>query len=167
MPKSINQVTIMGNLTKDPVLKYTPSGVAVISFSMATNRQWVDKATGEKKEDVQYHNVVFWQKSAEVISQYVLKGNALLIQGRLQTRSWDDKQTGTKKYITEIVGDAFWLLTQKGGKVENSVDNPNGTDSSGKPIEDIVIPDDFGTEAEKPTPTQAPSADDVNGEMPF
>ena len=141
MTKSINQVTIMGNLTKDPVLKYTPSGVAVISFSMATNRSWVDKATGEKKEDVQYHNVVFWQKSAEVISQYVFKGNSLLIQGRLQTRSWDDQQSGTKRYTTEIVGEAFWLLNQKGGKVENPVEN---TDSAGNPIEDIVIPENFG-----------------------
>ena len=141
MPKSINQVTIMGNLTKDPVLKYTPNGVAVISFSMATNRTWIDKATGEKKEDVQYHNVVFWQKSAEVISQYVFKGNSLLIQGRLQTRSWDDQQTGTKRYTTEIVGEAFWLLNQKGGKVENPVEN---TDSAGNQIEDIVIPENFG-----------------------
>ena len=157
MPRSINQVTIMGNLTKDPVLKYTPNGVAVISFSMATNRTWLDKATGEKKEDVQYHNVVFWQKSAEVISQYVFKGNALLIQGRLQTRSWDDKQTGTKRYTTEIVGDAFWLLNQKGGKVENPVGN---TDTAGNPVEDIVIPEDFGKETDTAT-------NDVNGPMPF
>jgi single-strand DNA-binding protein len=161
MPKSINQVTIMGNLTKDPVLKYTPSGVAVISFSMATNRSWIDKASGEKKEDVQFHNVVFWQKSAEVISQYVFKGNALLIQGRLQTRSWDDKQTGVKKYITEIVGDAFWLLNQKGGKVENTVDN------SESPVEDIIIPDEFETEIEKMTPKETPTVEDINGEMPF
>ena len=161
MPRSINQVTIMGNLTKDPVLKYTPSGVAVISFSMATNRSWLDKATGEKKEDVQYHNVVFWQKSAEVISQYVFKGNALLIQGRLQTRSWDDKQTGTKRYTTEIVGDAFWLLNQKGGKVENPVGN---TDSAGNPVEDIIIPDDFGEEAK---PAVADSTEPLQDDMPF
>jgi single-strand DNA-binding protein len=154
MTKSINQVTIMGNLTKDPVLKYTPSGVAVISFSMATNRSWLDKTTGEKKEDVQYHNIVFWQKSAEVISQYVFKGNSLLIQGRLQTRSWDDQQSGTKRYTTEIVGEAFWLLNQKGGKVENQVEN---ADLAGHPIEDIVIPDDFGKEGEVAT----------NPEMPF
>jgi single-strand DNA-binding protein len=154
----------MGNLTKDPVLKYTPNGVAVISFSMATNRTWIDKATGEKKEDVQYHNVVFWQKSAEVISQYVFKGNALLIQGRLQTRSWDDKQTGTKRYTTEIVGEAFWLLTQKGGKVENPVEN---TDSAGNVVEDIVIPDDFGSETEKSIDSQVNTPDDINGEMPF
>ena len=158
MPKSINQVTIMGNLTKDPVLKYTPSGVAVISFSMATNKSWIDKTTNEKKESVQYHNIVFWRKSAEVISQYVMKGHALLIQGELQTRSWDDKQTGTKKYITEIVGDAFWLLNQKGGKVENPVEN---TDSAGNPVEDIVIPDDFGenkpvTNSAEPTPEDLP-----------
>jgi single-strand DNA-binding protein len=154
----------MGNLTKDPVLKYTPSGTAVISFSMATNRSWIDKTSGEKKEDVQYHNVVFWQKSAEVISQYVFKGNALLIQGRLQTRSWDDKQTGAKKYITEIVGEAFWLLTQKGGKVENPVDNSNGTDSSGQPIEDIVIPDDFGA---TPGSEVTPSVNSAREVMPF
>ena len=164
MPKSINQVTIMGNLTKDPVLKYTPSGVAVISFSMATNKSWIDKTTNEKKESVQYHNIVFWRKSAEVISQYVMKGHALLIQGELQTRSWDDKQTGTKKYITEIVGDAFWLLNQKGGKVENPVENSG---YAGNVVEDIVIPDDFGSEAEKPSASQVNTPDDINGEMPF
>lgn len=161
MPKSINQVTILGNLTKDPVLKYTPNGNAVISFSMATNRQWLDKATGEKKEDVQFHNVVFWGKSAEIISQYVMKGYALLIQGRLQTRSWDDKNAGVKRYTTEIVGDNFWLLNQRGGKVENSVGN---TDSAGNPVEDIIIPDE----------EIQPSADQVNtppeplpDDMPF
>lgn len=165
MPKSINQVTILGNLTKDPVLKYTPSGSAVINFSMATNRTWIDKASGEKKEDVQFHNIVFWGKSAEVISQYVMKGHALLIQGRLQTRSWDDKNTGTKRYTTEIIGDNFWLLTQRGGKVENVVEN---TDSAGNVIEDIVIPDDF-PEGGKPVAAVSESTDTGTSseEMPF
>ena len=128
----------MGNLTKDPILRYTPGGTAVASFSMATNRTWIDKNTNTKKDDVQYHNIVVWGKSAEVISQYVYKGHSLIVQGRLQTRVWDDQKSGVKKYVTEIIAEDFYLLTQKGGgKVENHVDNE-------EPVEDIVIPDDFG-----------------------
>jgi single-strand DNA-binding protein len=110
--KSINQVTLLGNLTKDIELRYTPNGSAVINFSMATNRSYKDKQTDEWKEVPEFHNVVFWGKPAEIIDQYCSKGDKILVQGRLQTRNWEDK-SGVKKYMTEIVGEDFILLSTK------------------------------------------------------
>ena len=120
--KSINQVTLLGNLTRNPVLRYTPNGTAVINFSIATNRSYKDKETDEWKDLVDYHNIVFWSKSAEIISQYCLKGSKILVQGRLQTRSWEGKD-GVKRYTTEIVGQDFILLTPKSGS-EVKVNQP-------------------------------------------
>ncbi len=108
---SVNQTTLLGNLTRDPELRYTPSGNPVISFSIATNRYWKNDA-GEKQEAVDYHNIVFWGKAAEIIAQFVSKGNKIYVQGRLQTRSWEGKD-GVKKYSTEVVGKEFILLTPK------------------------------------------------------
>ncbi len=105
--KCLNQCTLLGNLTRDPELRYTPDGKAVISFSVATNRQWTLES-GEKKESTDYHDIVFWGKSAEIIGQFVKKGTKILIQGRLQTRSWEKE--GQKRYKTEIVGDDFVLF---------------------------------------------------------
>ena len=110
--KSINQATLLGNLTRDPELKYTPGGSAVINFSIATNSSYKDKQTDEWKDVAEYHNVVFWGKPAEIISQYCAKGDKLLVQGRMQTRSWEG-QDGVKKYTTEIIGKDFILLTAK------------------------------------------------------
>jgi single-strand DNA-binding protein len=120
MGKSINQVTILGNLTKDTDLRYTPNGNAVISFSIATNRQWINKETNEKQEAVDYHDIVFWGKAAEIISQFVRKGSKILVQGRLQTRSWEGKDE-VKRYKTEIVGNDFILLDNKGKETPEKI----------------------------------------------
>src|SRR3990172_7798627 len=101
MVKDFNQAIILGNLTRDPELRYTPNGQAVTSFAVATNRSWTD-ASGEKKEDVEYHDVVVWGKLAEIVSQYLKKGRKVMIVGRLQTRNWE-AQDGTKRSKTEIV----------------------------------------------------------------
>ncbi len=100
----INKVVLLGNLTKDPELKALPSGIKVTSFSLATNRSWKDQA-GKKQEAVEYHNVVSFGKPAELIAQYMKKGNSLYVEGRLQTRSWDSEQG--KKYRTEILVENF------------------------------------------------------------
>lgn len=105
--KCLNQVTLLGNLTRDPELRYTSDGKAVIGFSIATNRQWTMES-GEKKEATDYHDIVFWGKAAEIINQFVHKGTKILVQGRLQTRSWEKE--GQKRYKTEIVGDDFVLF---------------------------------------------------------
>ena len=98
----INKAMIYGNLTKDPELKTLPSGISVASFSIATNRTWKDKS-GAKQESVDYHNVVAFGKTAELIKQYMHKGSGLFVEGRIQTRSWEDKNSGGKRYTTEIV----------------------------------------------------------------
>ena len=101
----LNKAIVYGNLTRDPELKSLPSGQAVCSFSLATNRTWKDKA-GVKQESVDYHNIVLFAKLAELAAQYLKKGSSVLIEGRMQTRSWDDKD-GKKNYRTEIVGDSM------------------------------------------------------------
>jgi single-strand DNA-binding protein len=101
----INKVTILGNLTRDPEMKSLPTGLKVVTFSLATNRSWKDQQ-GMKKDSVEYHNVVAFGKPAEIINQYSRKGSSLYVEGRLQTRSWDDA-SGVKKYRTEIVLENF------------------------------------------------------------
>jgi single-strand DNA-binding protein len=113
----INKAMIYGNLTRDPELKALPSGMAVASFAVATNRTWKDK-NGAKQDSVEYHNIVAFGKQAELIHQYVRKGQPIFLEGRIQTRSWDDKD-GTKKYRTEIVIDSF-QFGPKGGSGEYS-----------------------------------------------
>ena len=114
--KCLNQDTLLGNLTIDPELRSTPDGKSVISLSMATNRQWTNRE-GEKKEFTEYHDIVFWGKPAEIISQYVFKGTKILVQGRLQTRSWE--KDGVKRRKTEIVGQDFVLFEKMNKPVED------------------------------------------------
>lgn len=112
MARSLNKVQLIGNLTRDPELRYTPSGAAVCSFGLATNRSWTQD-NGEKKEETEFHNIVAWNKLAELCSQFLLKGRKIYVEGRLATRSWDG-QDGQKKQRTEIVIDDMLLLDNKG-----------------------------------------------------
>ena len=98
----LNKCQIIGNLCRDPELKSLPNGSSVCSFSIATNRVWKDK-NGEKQESVEFHSLVAFGKTAELIAQYMSKGSQLYVEGRLQTQSWEDKKSGEKKYRTEIV----------------------------------------------------------------
>lgn len=100
----LNKVMLYGNLTRDPELKALPSGQQVASFSLATNRSYKDK-DGQQKEQVEYHNIVAFGRTAEVIGQYMKKGKPMMVDGRLQTRTWD--KDGVKQYRTEIVVDSF------------------------------------------------------------
>lgn len=102
----INKVFIYGNLTRDPELKATPTGMQVATFSVATNRVYKDK-NGAKQEEVQFHNCVVWAQQAETLCRYMKKGSTIFVEGRLQTRSWDDKNGGGKRYATEIVVENF------------------------------------------------------------
>ena len=112
----INKVILYGNLTRDPELKSLPSGSQVSEFGMATNRVWKDK-NGAKQEAVDYHNIVFFGRQAEIVGQYVKKGSSILVEGRMQTRSWDDQATSTKKYRTEVIGERMQLGPRKDGAV--------------------------------------------------
>ena len=116
MSRSVNVAIIIGNLTRDPEMRYTPGGHAVTSFTVATNRSWVSE--GQTKEDVEFHNIVAWNKLAELCSQLLSKGRKVFIQGRLQTRNWDDAN-GVKKYRTEIIADDMVILDSRKDKDGN------------------------------------------------
>ena len=107
--KSVNKVILLGNLGKDPEVKYTPSGTPVAKLTVATNERYKDK-DGQWQDRTEWHSLVAWQRTAEIASEYLKKGRQVYIEGRLQTRSWDDKNTGEKKYRTEIVVSDMVLL---------------------------------------------------------
>lgn len=112
MAKSLNRVQLIGNLTRDPELRYTPSGRGVCTFSIATNRSWTTDA-GEKREEVDFHRIVAWGKLAELCSQFLLKGRKVYVEGRLSTRNWT-AQDGQQKTTTEVIIDDMILLDSKG-----------------------------------------------------
>lgn len=109
--RSLNKVLIIGNLTRDPEMRYTASGTPLTTFGVATNREYSAAGTNEVREDVEFHNVVAWAGLAEVCAQLLHKGDKVYIEGRLNTRTWDDEQTGKKMYRTEIVADEMILLS--------------------------------------------------------
>ena len=111
MARSLNKALLIGNLTRDPELRYTPQGSAVVNFSIATNRQWKD-SQGQQKDDVTFHRVVAWGKLAEICAQYLKKGTKTYIEGRIENRTWEDKQ-GQKQNTTEIVVNEMIILSSK------------------------------------------------------
>lgn len=141
--RSLNKVILIGNLTRDPELRYTPQGSAVATFGLATNRSWTTD-TGEKKDEAEFHNIVVWNKLAEICSQYLTKGKQAYIEGRLATREWEG-QDGQKRRSTEVIASEVIFLGSAGG-------------GSGR--SDLDIPADFGLGADS-LPT-----DDVNQETP-
>jgi single-strand DNA-binding protein len=109
---SVNKVTILGNLGRDPEVKYSASGSAVCNLAIATTRNWKNKESGEKQEETEWHRVVLFERLAEVAGQYLKKGQPVYIEGRLRTRKWTDKD-GVEKYTTEIYGEQMQLLGSK------------------------------------------------------
>jgi single-strand DNA-binding protein len=124
MAKSLNKVMLIGNLGKDPEVKYTPGGMAVAKFSLATSSRSKDKTSGEWVDHTEWHNIVVFDKLAGIAGEYLKKGGKVYIEGRLQTRSWEDQATKQKKYMTEIVANDLVLL---GGR-----DGGSGGDSSSR-----------------------------------
>lgn len=116
MARSLNRAQIIGNLTRDPELRYTPNGTAVCSFSVATNRNWTTDS-GEKREEVEFHRVVAWNKLAEICSQFLVKGRKVFLEGRLSTRSWN-AQDGTARSTTEIIITDMILLDSRRNEEE-------------------------------------------------
>jgi single-strand DNA-binding protein len=129
----LNKVFLYGNLTRDPELKALPSGSQVANFGIATNRSYKDKA-GARQEATEFHNIVAFGRTAEVIAQYMKKGRPIMVEGRIQTRSWDDKESGKKNYRTEIIVENFQFGAD-GGK-------GSGTSASTGPDEQPMPKDD-------------------------
>lgn len=118
MPASFNKVLLMGNLTRDPELRYIPSGQAVTSFSIAVNRAYTGQ-TGEKKEEVSFIRVVVWARLAEICNEYLKKGSPVFVEGRLQSRTWD-AQDGTKRSTLEVVAQSVQFLSKGSGGARGS-----------------------------------------------
>ncbi|HEY7099404.1 MAG TPA: single-stranded DNA-binding protein [Terriglobales bacterium] len=150
--KSVNKVILLGNLGKDPEVKYTPGGTPVAKITLATNERYKDKE-GNWQDRTEWHNVVLWQRLAEIAGEYLKKGGKVYIEGRLQTRSWDDKNTGQKKYATEVVASDLVLLGGRGeagsggegysrGASGNNFDQrtPEPEHATSSPISDEDIP---------------------------
>lgn len=122
MAKSVNKVILVGNLTKDPELRYTPSGAAVVTMNLATNYSY--KSGDERKEEVEYHRMVAWSKLAEICSQYLTKGSKIYVEGRLKTRKWTD-QNNIERYTTEvIISDMVMLSSKNAGGTTQAVEAP-------------------------------------------
>jgi single-strand DNA-binding protein len=127
----VNKVILIGNLGRDPELRYTQSGQAVANFSLATSENWNDKTSGERIERTEWHRIVAWGKTAELCSQYLSKGRTVYVEGRLQTREYEDKE-GIKRRTTEIVASNVTFLGSRGGEGGGAPGSGGGpADSSG------------------------------------
>lgn len=141
---SVNKAILIGNLGRDPELKYTPSGKAVTTFSLATTERWTGQ-DGQKTESTTWHNIVAWGRQAEVIKEYMSKGRQLYIEGRIQNRSYEDKD-GNKKYISEVVVQNFQFIGGRG-----DADSPRSSSSDASP----------------PPPPAADSGSSDDDDLPF
>lgn len=164
--RSLNRVTLIGNLTRDPELKYTPQGSAVCTFGLATNREWTD-SSGQKQEGAEFHRIVAWGKLGEICSQLLQKGSKAFVEGRLQTRQWKT-QDGSDKQVTEIVIEEMMALSpaKNGGSgnygsgFDASAYSPSPTSvssSTSSPAEEVFSADD----------SKSVVANDSTDEIPF
>ena len=155
--KSVNKVTLLGNLGKDPEVKYTPQGTAVAKLALATNERYKDKE-GQWQDRTEWHNVVLWQRLAEIAGEYLKKGSKVYIEGKLQTRSWEDKQTNQKRYMTEVVANDLVLL---GGRGEGSGDSGGYSRGAG------AGNNNFDQRTPEPEPAIAASSPISDEDIPF
>lgn len=154
MSASVNKAILIGNLGKDPEIRYLPSGKAVANFSIATSESWKDKTTGEKQEKTEWHNIVIFDKLAEICGQYLKKGSSVFIEGKLTTEKWQDKKTGEDKYTTKIIANEMRMLGSKDG----------GGQSQGRPSPAPAAP--AGATATDQA-AQAAGFDDLKDDIPF
>ena len=116
---AFNSVQLMGNLTRDPEVRYTPKGTALAEIGIAINRKWKDQDSGEMKEDVTFVDVTFWGRRGEVIAEHMSKGSPIFITGRLHLDQWEDKATGKNRYALKVVGESFEFLQGKTGGTQH------------------------------------------------
>jgi len=166
---SLNKVMIMGNLTRDPEVRYTPKGQAVVDIGLAVNRRY--KVENETREEVTFIDVTFWGRSAEIISQYMKKGRPLYVEGRLQLDSWEDKATGQKKSRLKVIGDEFQFLGGRDGAPSGSGgpdddDAPSPPRSSRPPQQNSQRSSGNSAPASRP-PQDYPAGLDDEDEIPF
>ena len=151
---SVNKVILIGNLGKDPEVRYTPSGSAICNVRIATSRQWKDKTSGEKQEETEWHRVVFYDRLAEIAGEYLKKGRSVYVEGRLKTRKWTDKD-GADKYTTEVIAAEMQML---GGR------DAGGDDASQRPAQ---APAARTPQAQKPSGKSGSGFEDMDDDVPF
>lgn len=139
---SVNKVFILGNLGRDPVVRFTPSGQAVANFNLATTEKWSDKS-GKKQENTQWHNVVVWGSLAELCGKYLAKGRQAFVEGRLETRTWQAKD-GSTKYMTEVIASSIQFI---GGAPAQAKEQPYHDDGPTKASPDYVHPEFLNAQA--------------------
>jgi single-strand DNA-binding protein len=170
---SVNKVIIVGNLGRDPEVRFMPSGDAVATLAVATTDSWTDRNTGQRQESTEWHRVVFFGKTAEVCQQYLKKGSAVYVEGSLRTRKWTD-QSGQEKYSTEIRGDRMQML---GGRNSNTGGGYEGGDDDGYNQTSAPAPQRSREPAAAPSappaaprrqePKPAAKFDDMDDDIPF
>lgn len=163
--RGVNKVILIGNIGKDPEVKYFPNGDAFCNLTLATSETWNDKSSGEKKEKTEWHNVVFTRKLAEIVGQYVKKGSKLYVEGSLRTRKWQDKE-GQDRYTTEILVNDMQMLDGKGG---GGGGGGMGDDDgySQMPPARSSGPASRPPQRSAPQPQAAPAADFEDDDIPF
>ena len=159
---SVNKVILIGNLGRDPEVRYAPSGSAIANVTIATSRNWKDKTTGERQEETEWHRVVFYDKLAEIAGEYLKKGKSVYVEGRLKTRKWTDKD-GVEKYTTEVIADQMQLL---GGR-EGGAGGGGGMDDGGGAAAPRQAPAARPAPAGKPAAKPAGGFDDMDDDIPF
>lgn len=151
---SFNRVILVGNLTRDPQVKYTPSGMAVTEIGLAVGRVWNDRQSGQKREETTFVDVTLWGRQAEIAGEYLSKGRPVLIEGRLQLDTWEDKQTQQKRSKLRVVGETMQLLGGRG-------DTAGRATGSGAPAFDSGPPLGSGDASFEPEMMGGPPADEV------
>jgi single-strand DNA-binding protein len=161
---SVNKVILIGNLGRDPETRYATSGAAICNITLATSRQWKDKTSGEKREETEWHRVVFYDRLAEIAGEYLKKGRPVYVEGRLKTRKWQDKE-GQDRYTTEIIAEEMQLLGSRegGGGGGGDADFGGGSAGGGAPPRSGGAGKGAG-----PGPAKKPATpDDFDDDIPF
>ena len=157
---SVNKVILIGNLGRDPEVRYTPNGNAICNVTIATSRNWKDKTSGDKMEETEWHRVVFYDRLAEIAGEYLKKGRSVYVEGRLKTRKWQDKD-GVEKYTTEIIAAEMQMLGSREGM--GGADEAGGGRSE---REERSAPASRPAAA-KPAPKSATGFEDMDDDIPF
>ncbi len=163
---SINKVILIGNLGRDPEVRYTPSGAAVCNVTVATSRNWKDKTSGEKVEETEWHRVVFYDRLAEIAGEYLKKGRSVYVEGRLKTRKWTDKD-GVEKYTTEVVADNMQMLGTREGMGGGDEGGSRSYGGGGDGGERSARPAQRPVAGNKPAQKSSTGFDDMDDDIPF
>lgn len=164
---SVNKVILVGNLGRDPEVRYAPSGSAICNVTIATSRQWKDKTSGERQEETEWHRVVFYDRLAEIAGEYLKKGRPVYVEGRLKTRKWTDKD-GVEKYTTEIIAMEMQLLGGREGGSGGGGDYGGGDDMGAPPARRAPAPRQQAPAPRAPAPQKSSTGfDDMDDDIPF